>query len=73
MFSIFAIVLFFILLLFILASSVYFLIRNNWVYKQRVFVLREMGYDEYSKLPSYDNMMYKSPFCWDVNKYLARQ
>ena len=50
-------------------GCIYMLIRNKWVYKNRVRFIGD-GTDRYHRLPSYDFMMNKRPFCWDIDKFL---
>lgn len=63
----------------LLLFNMFLLHRNNWVYKKRIEILNhdykngewseEGGFKNYSKLPSYTNMLMKF-WVWDVNKFL---
>ena len=52
---------------FVVALSIYMLIRNRWVYKVRSRILDER-FDEYDQFISYNSMMYSMIFTWDVEK-----
>jgi hypothetical protein len=60
------------LYLIILTLSILLLIRNKWVSKSRMNVLKnddiELGLIEYTRLQSYDEMIYKF-WIWDVEKF----
>lgn len=47
----------------------YLLNRNIWVYRQRVRLIMN-DWDTYKKLPSYDYMMYRKFWVWNINKFL---
>lgn len=51
------------------ACRFYLLKRNNWVYRQRTKLL-ERDLESYHRLPSYDDMLYRHPFTWDISKFL---
>lgn len=50
-------------------TLLYFLYRNNWVYKERIKLIH-IDMSKYDKLPSYDYMLYCKPFTWNINKFL---
>ena len=53
------------------AANIYMLIRNAWVHKARLEVLyRDM--DAFERLPSYTTMLLRYPFCWSVDKIIAK-
>ena len=45
----------------------YFIIRNHFVHKARSKILKE-GLDKYNLLLSYDEMLFKKFWVWDINK-----
>lgn len=47
---------------------VFILIRNEWVYRKRVKILREDS-DKFYRLEDYDEMMYRF-WIWDVEKFI---
>ena len=52
-------------------TGIYVLIRNDWVLKVRLAQIhRDM--DSYDKWPSYNAMLYRRPFCWNVEKLVRR-
>lgn len=57
--------LFLVIFLFI---PVFIWIRNVWVYKNRIKLLRD-DYETYQKLPSYHQMMFKF-WVWNINKFI---
>jgi len=50
-----------------LITTGYILIRNQWVYDKRIEALKN-DVNEYNKLPTYEKMLFKYPFCWDIEK-----
>lgn len=47
---------------------VYALVRNEWVYSQRVKLI---GTKYYEKLPNYEDMVSGDKFwCWDINNFI---
>ncbi len=47
---------------------IYLMCRNIWVLKSRIKVLDTEGLDEYNKLPSYEIMLFRYPFCFNTDK-----
>lgn len=57
----------------LIIGCMFALVRNEWVYRQRIFVLRsENGLEEFKRLPSYDEMMGRF-WVWDVEKFKSTQ
>lgn len=49
---------------------IYILVRNNWVYTQRIKLIDE-DFCKYKQLPEYDEMLIGHGFWkWDINYYL---
>lgn len=57
-----------------LIGCVLTMIRNNWVFSERMRILNQMpvalGLHDYHRLPSYETMMMKF-WIWDVNKFMS--
>jgi hypothetical protein len=51
-----------------LALCAYMIIRNQWVYRNRLKLLNN-DWDTYKKLPSYHAMMRRF-WIWDINKFI---
>lgn len=49
-------------------GSIYMLIRNDWVYRNRIRLLYK-DWDAYDRLPSYDSMWLRF-WVWDINKFI---
>lgn len=49
-------------------GCVFFLIRNEWVYKQRIGFLDRRDLEGFDGLQSYDSMYYKF-WIWDIDKF----
>jgi len=45
----------------------YFAIRNHFVHKARIKIINE-GLDKYNLLLSYEDMLFKKFWVWDINK-----
>ena len=58
---------FFSLCIVCITVSLYIILRNEWVFKQRMKAIDE-GY--YESLPSYGYMLYEHPFCWNIGKFI---
>ena len=54
---------------FILVAATYTLIRTRWVFRNRMWLL-DNDLQKYHRLPSYEYMLYRRPFCWDINKFI---
>lgn len=63
---------------FVFFAGVFLLIRNRWVFKNRMQILDNhddtlgslsAALDEYRKLPSYEYMLYRKPWIWDIEKF----
>ena len=52
----------------IILSAIYFLIRNEKVYKWRIAALNE-NLNLYKYLPTYDEMLYKYWWIWNANMF----
>lgn len=52
-----------------ISFAIFGLLRNEWVYRKRMKILRCMGGDYYNKLPSYHVMVIKF-WIWDINQFL---
>ena len=53
----------------IVCLSIYNLIRARWVFRNRMWLL-DNDIQAYYRLPSYEYMLYRRPFCWDINKFI---
>ena len=55
----------------IMTAAIYLTARNRWVHKARLEVLyRDM--DAFERLPSYTTMLLRYPFCWSVDRIIAK-
>lgn len=64
-------IIFLLILSFIYSMAVYFLIRNECVYRFRNKVLDEYNRETYLKMPSYDEMVFKYFYEWNFNKFIS--
>lgn len=64
---------FLILIVLIPIVGIYFLIRNEKVYKFRIHLLEKKDYESYECLPSYEDMVFKYWWQWDFNKFLIKK
>lgn len=55
-----------------LSISVYFLIRNECVYKFRIKVLDECNREIYLRMPNYYEMVFKYFYEWNFNKFISK-
>lgn len=60
---------FFWALLALFAFQTFFLIRNDWVYRQREIVLEYYGDVFYERLPSYQ-VMFWTFWIWDIDTFV---
>ena len=51
---------------------IYFIFRNVWVYEKRINILFDDGIEKYKTLPSYERMLIKYFYIWDVDKILKK-
>jgi hypothetical protein len=48
-------------------ACVFIMFRNNWVYNQRSKLIAEK-FEEYGEYQSYNEMVFKNLFCFDIEK-----
>ena len=56
----------------IVVALVYFGIRNEWVCKVRNNIIDE-SMVVYRTMPTYDYMLYRKWYVWDVEKFITRE
>lgn len=54
--------------LFLIFLSAFMLIRNNWVYDERVKLMHR-NMDDYNSLPSYNRMFFEF-WVWDIERFI---
>jgi len=59
-----------VVIVFVIIWCFFLLYRNNWVAKTRIILLWE-NRELYDKLPSYDEMLYRKFWIFDINKFLT--
>lgn len=60
------ILLFIIIVAILMISTIYLMIRNQWVYEQQLFLI----HNNIDKAPSYNEMLFKYFYIWNIDKLI---
>lgn len=47
----------------------FFMVRNEWVYRKQIGLINDWGFDSIDALPSYSVMLLKF-WVWDITKFI---